>query len=415
MKQSKLFYKTEKKISKEADIASHRFLFKGGFVDQLSSGLYNFLPLGYLVHKKIEEIIREEMNNIGGQEVFLPALQPKQIWEKSGRWKTIDPPLFKLKDRHKKDFALGSTHEEVITQLVQKKINSYRDLPIYLFQIQTKFRNELRFSGGLLRTREFVMKDLYSFHENQEDFEKYYQKAIKAYFRIFKRCGLNPLLVEASGLGFTENITHEFQVLTPVGEDRILYCPKCRYAQNEQIASLKKGGRCPKCRKGIIKMERGIEVGNVFPLGHKYADSFNLYFTDQEGKKKPVIMGCYGIGIGRLMAAVAELNHDEKGIIWPCSLAPFSVHIIPVEINDKGVVKTAEKIYQDLQKLGAEVIYDDRKNVNIGEKLIEADLIGIPLRLIVSQKTLMKKSVELKERNKKKSSLVKINQIKLKI
>jgi prolyl-tRNA synthetase len=411
MKQSILFYKTEKEAPKEADTVSHKLLLRGGFIDQLVSGVYSLLPLGVIVNKKICDVIREEMDAIGGQEVFLPALQPKTIWEQTDRWDHMDPPLFRLKDRHDKEFALGPTHEEVITQLVSKKISSYRDLPAYLYQIQTKFRNEMRFSGGLLRTREFLMKDLYSFHSDMADFQDYYKKVADTYFKIFKRCGLKPVMVEASGLGFTNDFTHEFQVLTEAGEDTIVYCPKCEFARNKEIAKLQDGDKCPNCGNGL-KLERGIEVGNIFPLGEKYAKAFSLYFLDKDGVKKLVIMGCYGIGIGRLLATIIEINHDDNGIIWPKEIAPFAIHLLSFDPENIKVKKISDKIYQDLQKAGVEVLYDDRAKVSPGQKLAESDLIGVPIRLIVSQKNLEKNKVGLKYRDKKIESLINISSIK---
>lgn len=411
MRQSKLFCKTQKSISDEIEIISHRLLIKGGFIDQLASGIYSLLPLGFLVHKKIENIIREEMLKIEAQEVFLPALQPKYIWEKTGRWKSMGQILFKFKDRHRKEFVLGPTHEEVITQIVQKQVHSWRDLPVYLFQIQTKFRNELRFFGGLLRAREFVMKDLYSFHPDEKDFEKYYKKVINAYLRIFKRCNLKVKIVEASAAGFTKGVSHEFQVLAPSGEDTIFFCSKCNFAQNKEIAKVKKGQVCPKCKKGRIIKEKGIEVGNIFPLGTKYSKAFDAYYIDKRGAKKPIIMGCYGIGLGRLMATIVEVNHDETGIIWPKEVAPYQIHLIPVEMQDKRVWTTAEKIYQNLQKESLEVLYDDRDKESVGEKFVESDLLGIPLRLVVSKKTLARNQIEIKERGKKKVQLIKIKNL----
>lgn len=410
MRQSKLFFKTKKTIPEEIEVVSHKLLLKGGFIDQLASGIYNLLPLGFLVHKKIEEIIRQEMKKIGAQEVFLAALHPKSLWQKTKRWDSLDS-LFKLKDRHQKEFALGPTHEEVITQIVANNISSWKDLPVYLFQIQTKFRNEIRFFGGLLRAREFVMKDLYSFHPDQEDFKNYYQKVIQAYFRIFKRCNLRPKLVEASAVGFGEGFSHEFQVLTPAGEDTIFFCENCDFAQNKEIAKVREGDLCPSCKKGKIKRSRGIEIANIFPLGDKYSKAFDAYYVDRNGQKRLIIMGCYGIGLGRLMATIVEINHDENGIIWPKEVAPFAVHLIPVEINDKKVFKEAEKLYKLLEKFSAQVLYDDRRETSPGEKFVESDLLGIPLRIVISKKTLQKKKVEIKERGKKKIQLVKIKDI----
>ncbi len=411
MRQSKLFYKTKRTVPKEIEAVSHKLLYRGDFIDQLASGIYTLMPLGFLVHKKIEKIIREEMLRIGAQELYMPVIHPRSLWEEAGRWKTMNDTLFKLKDRHNKEFVLGPTHEEVITKIAKERITSYKDLPVALFQIQTKFRNELRFTGGLLRTREFIMKDLYSFHAEEKDFQRFYNKVIKAYLKIFRRCGLKSIVVEASGEGFTQSVTHEFQVLTSVGEDRIIFCPKCQFAQNKEIAKNKEGKKCPVCKRGILEERRGIEIGNIFPLGTKYSKSFNLTFTDKKGKKKLVIMGCYGIGLGRLMAAIVEMNHDSRGIIWPRGIAPFLVHLVPIEIKDKKVYQLSEKIYRELEREQVEVLYDDRKDVLPGEKFVESDLIGIPLRLIISKKNLSKHQVEIRKRNKKKTEFIKLEDI----
>ncbi|MBU3918454.1 hypothetical protein KKC63_00885 [Patescibacteria group bacterium] len=407
MLQSKLFYKTKKLAPKEATAISHKLLYRGDFIDQLGSGIYSFLPLGWMVHQNISNIIRQEMSALGGQEVFLPAMHPRSVWQKSDRWDKMKPPLFKLKDSHKKDFALGSTHEEVISQLASSRVASYKDLPFALFQIQSKFRNEIRYTGGLLRTREFIMKDLYSFHADQADFEKYYEKVAKAYFKIFKRCGLKVLRVKASGEGFTNDFTDEFQAITPIGEDSIIYCEKCGFAKNKEIFEYNDGDKCPEC-KSLLKKERGIEVGNIFPLGDKYSKSFDLKFKDELGKEKFVIMASYGIGVGRLISTIVEVHNDDKGIIWPKEVAPFLVHIVPVEINDNKVEKTAKKLYDNGQEKIKRVIYDDRRNVSTGEKFAESDLLGIPFKIIISKKTLEKDSVEIEQRDGKKSQLIKI-------
>ena len=428
MLQSQLFYKTKKEAPKEAKIISHKLLLRAGFISQLATGVYNFLPLGWRVHKKIEDIIREEIEKIGGQEIFLPTLQPKEIWQKTNRWEKMAPPLFKLKDIHKKEFALGPTHEEVITQLAKLKIQSYKDLPFYLFQIQSKFRNEMRATGGLLRVREFIMKDLYSFHSSEKDFENYFEKIANSYEKIFKRCGLLTIKSEAAGGSFTEAgaKTYEFQVPAESGEDKILFCQKCKFAINLETAKIK--NVCPKCKAKLKKINT-IEVGHIFDLGTKYSEAFQLYFVDETGVKKPVIMGCYGIGLGRLMATVVEVYHDERGIIWPKAVAPFLVHLIQIPSparsrakvkkrtkfsspeDTKKVKENSEKLYQSLQKAKIEVLYDDREDKTAGEKLVESDLIGIPLRIVVSERTLVKNCVEVKKRNEKKVKLVKIKQL----
>jgi len=409
MLQSKLFSKTLKKAPKEAKIASHKLLLRGDFISQLASGIYSFLPLGYRIHRKIEEVVREEMNAIGGQEVFLPSLQPKEIWQKTDRWDHMDPPLFKIKDRHKKEFVLGPTHEEVITDLLKGQVQSYKDLPVYLYQIQTKFRNEMRFAGGLLRAREFVMKDLYSFHPDKKDLDKFFNKVLLAYDKIFKRCGLKAIKSEASGGVFTKEKTYEFQVMSKEGEDKIIYCPKCNWATNLEVTKIKAGQKCPKCESKLVKAN-SIEVGHTFRLGTKYSKALNLYFRDKKGEKKPVVMGCYGIGLGRLMAAIVEINHDDKGIIWPKEVAPFQIHLIQIEDNQK-IKKAAEKLYRDLQNKAVEVLYDDRNDKSAGEKFAEADLIGIPVRVVVSEKTLKNNSIEVKKRDENKTCLIKFSHI----
>lgn len=409
MKQSKLFNKTLKKAPKAAEIASHKLLLRADFISQLASGIYTFLPLGYRVHQKIENIVRQEMNSIGGQEIFMPSLQPKELWQKTGRWVNMDPPLFKLRDRHRKEFALGSTHEEVITDLVKDKIQSYKDLPLALYQIQNKFRNEMRFTGGLLRAREFVMKDLYSFHTDAKDLEKFFNKVLKVYDRIYNRCGLKAVKSEASGGVFTKEKTYEFQILSEIGEDRIIYCEKCNWAMNLEERGAKLLKKCPECNGKVVK-KNSIEVGHTFRLGTKYSKDLNLYFKDKKGENRLVTMGCYGIGIGRLMATVVEINHDDKGIIWPKEMSPFQIHLIQIGDNKK-VKQAAEKVYRDLQNKGVEVLYDDRTDKTAGEKFAEADLIGIPIRLVVSEKTLKTNSIEIKERKKMKTIMIHSSQI----
>jgi len=408
MRQSSLFTKTKKEAPKEAEIISHKLLTRADFIEQTISGVYRFLPLGYRVLKKIEGIIREEMISLGAQELYLPVLQNKNLWLETNRWQTIDPPLFKLKDRHQKETALGSTHEEEITDIIRHRIKSYRDLPLSLFQIQEKFRNEMRASGGLLRTREFIMKDLYSFHANEKDLERFYQKVKKAYFRIFKRCNLKAICIEADPGTIGGKLSNEFMVISESGEDRILICKKCSWGANvEKVGEMKK---CSQCQSNLEK-KNSIEVGHLFWLGTKYSQAMKANFFDRDGKEKPIIMGCYGIGLPRLMATIVEIHHDEKGIIWPPEVAPFQIHLIPIEKNKK-VKETAEKLYHHLQKQNLEVLYDDREDKTAGEKFAEADLIGIPIRMVVSQRTLLEKnSVEIKKRPEKKRKLIKIKDL----
>jgi len=325
MKQSQLFTKTKKETPKGTETISHQYLIRGDFIDQMAAGIYSFLPLGWQVHQKIERIIREEMNNLGGQEIFLPTLIPQSLWQETGRWQTIEPPLFRVQDRHRKEYGLGPTHEEVITDLVRKRVNSYQDLPLYLYQIQNKFRNEMRATGGLLRVREFIMKDLYSFHPSEKDALEFYEKAKQAYLKIFNRCGLEVAVVEADPGTIGGSLSHEFMLLAETGEDKVLVCTKCGYGVN-----INKAGdirKCPQCKEAL-KKGNCIEAGHAFYLGIKYSQVMAATFIDQAGQKKPIVMGCYGIGLGRLMATVVEASHDEKGIIWPASVAPYHIHLL---------------------------------------------------------------------------------------
>jgi len=408
MRQSELFTKTLKTIPKEESVSA-RLLIKGSFIHKLMAGVYSFLPLGFLVLKKIEKIIREEMIKIGAQEVLLPALHPKEIWEKTDRWKY--PEMFKLKDRRGREFSLGWTHEEIISFVLSNFVHSKKDLPLAVFQIQTKFRDELRPKAGLLRTKEFIMKDLYSFHVDQEDLDRYYEVVQKAYFKIFERCGIKEktFLCLASGGAFSE-YSHEFQTQTESGEDLIYLCENCKIGVNKEIIQKEKF-KCPQCQMKISKTFKGIEVGNIFKLGDKFTKPFNLKIKDKEGKERFIVEGCYGIGLGRLMGAIVEVWHDEKGILWPKEVAPFLIHLIPIEISEKKVINATERIYKNLQKRNFEVLYDDRKEKSVGEKFFDSDLIGIPYRIVVSKKTLKKDCVEIKKRDKKEKKLVKIKDL----
>ncbi|OGH23961.1 MAG: hypothetical protein A2698_02210 [Candidatus Levybacteria bacterium RIFCSPHIGHO2_01_FULL_42_15] len=404
MKYSQLFGKTIRDVPKDEVSTNAKLLIRAGFVDKLGAGIYNFLPLGWRVHKKIEQIIREEMDAIGGQELNLAALHPKAAWQSTGRWDTLDA-LYKIISRFEDEYALGATHEEILTPIVAKFVASYRDLPLYLYQIQVKFRDEERAKSGLLRGREFIMKDLYSFHISEEDRAKYYETAKGAYDKIFKRCGLDAIYTEASGGSFSK-ASHEFQVVTQAGEDEIIYCPAGDFAQNTEICKVKEGKQCD-LGHGSLKKVKTIEVGNIFPLGTRFSEATGAYYMDKSGTKKPIVMGCYGIGLGRLMGAVVEVHHDEKGIIWPASVAPFDVHLVHIE--DPGTESQAKKVYEILTKAGVEVLYDDREDVSAGEKFADADLIGVPIRLVISEKT--KDKAEWKERSSQKTELLSLEEV----
>jgi len=387
MRQSLLFSKTTKTFPKAEESTNARYLIKAGYIRKSSAGVYSYLPLGWRVLNKINQIVREEMDAIGSQEVLFPALVAKKYWVKSDRWNT--PIAYKVK-AGKDEYSLGWTHEEIAAHLADEFIQSEKDLPRSVYQIQTKFRQEPRARGGLIRLREFVMKDLYGFHKTEADLKKFYNQVNSAYKKIFKRLSLPIKVVEASGGEFTKEYTHEFQVLTNGGEDTVFHCNKCSFAQNKEVAKVKAGSKCrqSKC-SGKIRESRAIEVGNIFKLGRRFSSWW---------------MGSYGLGSSRAIAALVEVNHDDRGIIWPLTVAPYQVHLLALTSSVKS---KADKIYKDLQKHGIEVLYDDRKDVSAGEKLMDADLIGLPWRLVVSEKTGNK--VEVKARNSNKARLESIS------
>lgn len=403
MKQSQLFTHTLKELPKDETSYNAQALLRAGFIDKVAAGVYSFLPLGWRVMEKIRQIIKEEMLSVGGQEISMPAFAPKENWQKTGRWESLDI-LFKIAASDKKEYALNPTHEEVVTPLAGKFINSYRELPFAVFQIQTKFRNEKRAKAGLLRGREFAMKDLYSFHANQEDLDKYYEQVTQAYVRIFDRVGLGAktYLTFASGGSFSK-YSHEFQTLTESGEDLIYICDKCHLAVNKEIIA--EQSICPQCGSKDLREEKAVEVGNIFKLGTKYSNAFHLTYSDNSGTQQPVIMGCYGIGLSRIMGTVVEACHDERGVIWPQSIAPFHVHLLSLKSDEE-----AEKIYQSLIAVGVEVLYDDR-DISAGEKFADSDLIGCPYRLVVSQKTLAQNGVEVKRRASQETEIINFNDI----
>lgn len=398
MKVSELFTHTQKESPKDEPSRNAALLIRAGFIDKLSAGVYSYLPLGFRVLKKIENIIRDEMNALGAEEIFLPSLHPKENWETTGRWGTMDD-LYKVTDASGRESALGPTHEEIITPLAKKFISSYRDLPKALFQIQNKFRMELRAKSGLLRGREFLMKDLYSFHtDNEGDFEKYYSRVQEAYKNIFRRAGIGEVtfLTYAAGGSFSK-YSHEFQTLTPAGEDTIYLCEKCGIAINDEIIVAQTS--CPECGldKERLRKERAVEVGNIFPLKTKFTEAFGVTYKDKDGAAKLVVMGCYGIGLGRLMGAIVEVHADEQGLSWPVEVAPFQMHLIYVGNENGEAKKKADTLYEELKSVGIEVLYDDR-DMSAGVKFSDAELIGIPQMVIVGEKTLETGKFEVRTR-----------------
>jgi prolyl-tRNA synthetase len=552
---SKMFIPTLRENPSEAESASHIFMLRAGYIRQLAAGLYIYLPLAKRVIENIHRLIREEMDAIGAQEITMPALHPAEIWEKTGRWSDIGDEMFRLKDRGDRDMCLGMTHEEIITWLASMEIRSYRELPQIWYQIQTKFRDEARPKSGILRTREFIMKDSYSFDRDESGLDESYRRHAEAYHRIFQRCGLKFYQVESDPGMMGGATAHEFMAESPAGEDTVVLCRNCGYAANTELAgsitpsqnlsddeknfvpedistpgkrtvaevsgflglkpsmfiksllmigrdgpflallrgdqelherklqrivgdfrtadkaevkgilgveagfigpknnplkkiadvSLKEGvyvsganrdgfhtrgirpsvhfeaefhdihlaqegDRCPKC-SSEIKIERVIEIGNIFKLGTKYSEPLGAVYLDENGKEAPIIMGSYGIGPARIAAAAVEQNHDRDGIIWPLSIAPFDVEIIPLNMKDKDITGTAGKLYRELRDEGIEVLLDDRET-RAGVKFKDADLIGIPFQLIVGQKTLRDGYVELKSRRTGESEKVRLEEIK---
>ena len=550
MRISKLFGKTQRKIPAEADMASHQLLIRAGMINQVAAGIYSYLPLALRVLKKIENIIRDEMDKAGGQELSMPVLQPIELWQETGRDLAFGKGLFTLLDRRERQLVLGPTHEEVITDLVSRHVQSYRDLPLLLYQIQTKFRDEPRPRGGLIRVREFTMKDLYSFDTDEKSSDLSYNKMLDAYQNIYTRCGLPTMLVEADSGAIGGKESHEFMVIAETGEDEIIYCEKCQYAANAEkaesiknkivsekplpleevatpgktsieevanflkvpqshtlkavfyiadgelifvvirgdigvnevklknllrctelrlateaevieagivagsaspigikgikiiaddsvttgtnfvagankpdthlknvnyprdfkvdliadIARARAGEGCPRCG-GKLLSTHGIEVGHVFKLGTFLSEKLGAFFTEPDGVSHPIVMGCYGIGLGRLLAAAIEQNHDDKGMSWPLAIAPYQIYLCPLYLKNPEVVATAENLYTALEAQELEVLFDDRDE-SPGVKFNDADLLGIPIRVTISPRTLEKKSIEVKWRGEKESQLV---------
>ncbi len=407
MKQSLLFVPTLKEAPKDAEVKSHKLMVRAGLIKQTAAGIYTYLPLATRVMKNIEAIIREELDARGCSEMLMPALQSRDLWEESGRWSKYGQELMRLKDRKDRDFCLGPTHEEVVTHAVRDYLNSYKKLPLALYQIQTKFRDEMRPRFGLMRGREFIMKDLYTFSESQEDLVYWYQSMKEAYTDIFKRCGLATKIVSSDTGQIGGDEADEFMVMSEVGEDTITYCTVCDYAANQEFSQLNSGDKCPVC-EGLIETAKGIEVGNIFKLGTKYSESMNAYFTNRDGKKQPVIMGCYGLGISRTLMATVEQNSSEDGIVWPKELTPFDLHLIPINIKDETLSEKIDSLYKTLS-LKYRVLIDDRDE-RAGVKFKDADLIGIPTRLILG-KSLLEGSVELIDRYQNTKKMIFIDDL----
>ena len=407
---SKVFIPTLKDSPQDAEVISHQLMLRAGMIRKVSSGIYTWLPLGLKVLRKIENIVREEMDQSGAQEVLMPMVHPKELWEETKRWEKMGPELLRFKDRHDRDFCLGPTHEEVITDLVRNNVKSYKELPLNIYQIQTKFRDEIRPRYGVMRGREFLMKDSYSFNIDEVSLQETYLLMRNTYKKILERIGLEYKIVKADSGVIGGDASEEFHVLAENGEDTIAISDASEFAINtelllnegEDISSLE--GKPSPDGNGVIEIKKGIEVGHIFQLGKIYTELMKVNVLNQEGRAVDLFMGCYGIGVSRLVAAAIEQNNDEKGILWPESIAPYEVNIVAIGYTkEPKIAEAANSLSEQLQAMGYEVIVDDRKD-GYGTKMKDAELIGIPVNVIIGNKFIESGEVELKHRNGQSST-----------
>jgi prolyl-tRNA synthetase len=402
---SKLLLPTLKDAPQEAEVISHKLMLRAGMIRKVASGIYTWLPLGLKVLRKIENIVREEMDASGAQEVFMPMVQPKELWEETKRWDKMGPELLRIKDRHDRDFCLGPTHEEVITDVIRSNVKSYKELPLNIYQIQTKFRDEVRPRYGIMRGREFLMKDSYSFNIDEESLQETYLTMRDTYKKVLERMDLEYRISAADSGAIGGDSSEEFHVLADNGEDTIAVSDASEFAINTELL-LKDGediktleGKPSPDGNGTIQIKKGIEVGHIFKLGEIYADSMKANVLNKEGKASTLFMGCYGIGVSRLVAAAIEQNNDDKGIIWPHSIAPYDINIIAIGYDKNQEIATAANdLYGQLKEMGYEVLLDDRKD-GYGTKIKDSELIGIPLNIIIGKQFTENKEVELKSRS----------------
>ena len=406
---SKLVLPTLKEAPQEAEIISHKLMLRAGMIRKVASGVYTWLPMGLKVLRKVEEIVRSEMNKSGAQEVLMPMVQPKEIWDETHRWEKMGKELLRIQDRHERDFCLGPTHEEVITDLIRNTIKSYKELPINTYQIQTKFRDEIRPRYGVMRSREFLMKDAYSFGVDEESLDKSYIEMRNTYKKILEKIGLEYKIVKADSGAIGGDASEEFHVLAENGEDTIAISSDSEFAINtelllkdgEDIASLE-GKKAPD-GNGTIQIKKGIEVGHIFKLGSVYSENMGATVQTKDGKSISLQMGCYGIGVSRIVAASIEQNNDDKGIVWPAAIAPFDVNIIPIGYEkNKEIEDASNKLYQELLNQGYDVLLDDRK-AGFGSKIKDSELVGIPINIILGNKFLDDGSIELRTRDGQES------------
>ncbi|MCM8779845.1 MAG: proline--tRNA ligase [Candidatus Omnitrophica bacterium] len=403
---SQSFIPTLKETPERAESVAHQLMLRAGLIRMLMAGVYTYLPLGLKVLNNIEGIIRQEMNGIGAQELLLPALQPLELWKKSGRDTEIGEVMIRFTDRRNRKISLGPTHEEVITELVKDNVSSYRQLPLILYQIQTKFRDEIRPRFGVVRACEFVMKDAYSFDKDMQGLDKNYQAMFAAYKRIFCRCGLNFYHIQADPGMMGGKESTEFMVPAPSGEDLVYHCALCGFTQGAKQEEASPEFNCPKCNKSNMQLVNAVEVGHIFKLGTKYSESLGARFLDERGVLQPLIMGCYGIGVSRLIAAIIEHNHDKNGIVWPKEISPYKVIITLLDVTERKSRQVAQDIYAGLSRQNIEALLDDRDE-RAGVKFKDADLIGICLQVVIGKESLEKGCVELKLRSRNEKIAVK--------
>jgi|TARA_B110000003_G_scaffold82442_2_gene84165 prolyl-tRNA synthetase len=415
---SKLLIPTLKEAPQEAEIVSHKLMLRAGMIRKVASGVYTWLPLGLKVLRKVEGEVRTAMNNAGAQEVLMPMVQPKELWNETNRWEKMGKELLRFRDRHDRDFCLGPTHEEVITDLIRNNVRSYKELPINAYQIQTKFRDEIRPRYGVMRSREFIMKDAYSFSVNEKCLDESYINMRNAYKQILQNIGLDFKIVKADSGAIGGDASEEFHVLAENGEDTIAISTNSEFAINtellleegEDIKSLE--GKDSPDGKGIIQIKKGIEVGHIFKLGQVYSNDMNASVQSQEGRSSTLYMGCYGIGVSRIVAAAIEQNNDEKGIVWPVSIAPFDVNIIAIGFDkNEKVANAATDLYEKLSNQGYDVILDDRK-AGFGAKIKDSELIGIPMNIIIGKLYVEKNEIEMRTRDGQ-ISLVQIDDLEV--
>lgn len=415
---SKLLIPTLKEAPQEAEIVSHKLMLRAGMIRKVASGVYTWLPLGLKVLRKVEGEVRTAMNNAGAQEVLMPMVQPKELWNETNRWEKMGKELLRFRDRHDRDFCLGPTHEEVITDLIRNNVRSYKELPINAYQIQTKFRDEIRPRYGVMRSREFIMKDAYSFSVNEKCLDESYINMRNAYKQILQNIGLDFKIVKADSGAIGGDASEEFHVLAENGEDTIAISTNSEFAINTELL-LEEGediktleGKDSPDGKGIIQIKKGIEVGHIFKLGQVYSNDMNASVQSQEGRSSTLYMGCYGIGVSRIVAAAIEQNNDEKGIVWPVSIAPFDVNIIAIGFDkNEKVANAATDLYEKLSNQGYDVILDDRK-AGFGAKIKDSELIGIPMNIIIGKLYVEKNEIEMRTRDGQ-ISLVQIDDLEV--